>query len=413
MILKINPQIIFTPFHDANQQESWLCTLPLTEKRDYRVTLPNEVYAFIQLFDGSRSLEDIKAHHVPSDKAAKFASLIDDFLVPKGILFADKLDGEKLHNVHKKTSYMQIQIPVIPPPIVNVFARTLHKFFHPIFAAVLVITAIIAQIVFFTEYYGGIYTIWQLSAKEQVAIIAVAGIGFLFHELGHAAAAYRFGCRKVEIGVGWYIIFLVFYAELSEAWSLKRSQRVVVDCAGMYLQAVYTALLVFLLALTDSAVFYYVIIILNVAFVWNLNPFFRMDGYWIVSDTLGIANLREATRNEFGRLIAKVKRRQLPNSKLQLPKTEKNLFISYVVSSSLFFTYMIYLIGERLIQLIIIELPARYDELGWSLYDKSTWYELLVWSTGSVFNVVMLVFMGYFLYRMSMVIIDVVRKLKS
>ncbi|MEL7162822.1 MAG: hypothetical protein AAFN92_18840, partial [Bacteroidota bacterium] len=58
----------------------------------------------------------------------------------------------------------------------------------------------------------------------------------LFHELGHAASAYRFGVKPKKIGAGFYLVFPVLFADITEAWKLNRNRRLIVNMAGIYLQ---------------------------------------------------------------------------------------------------------------------------------------------------------------------------------
>jgi putative peptide zinc metalloprotease protein len=413
MILSINPNAEFSLFHDSEYIDSWLCVLPLSNKDNYRVTLSNEAYEFINLFNGIDTVENILKSNVFDLKREKFQILIDNFLIPKGILILEANDYSASDSKRKKSSYMQIQVPVIAPSVTNILSNFLNMLFKPSLALIFVLFAVLSQLIFFRDYYGGIYSIWELTAKEQIQIVLIAGIGLLFHELGHAAAAFKFGCRKVEIGVGWYICFLVFYAELSETWALNRKQRVIVDCGGMYFQIIFTMLLIYCLSITHAAIFYYSIILLNISFLWNLNPFFRMDGYWITSDLLGIANLRKATKVEFDRLISWLKKEEVPQSKLQLPKLIKHAFITYTVLSGVFFFFMIYFLSSRLFSLVTIELPEKLEAFNWSFFRKSSWLELLVWTTSSLFNLIMMTFCCLFIYRVLVFVLNTINRLKG
>ncbi|MDQ0497132.1 site-2 protease family protein [Paenibacillus brasilensis] len=59
-------------------------------------------------------------------------------------------------------------------------------------------------------------------------------LSILFHEFGHVVAAYRYGIRPRDIGIGLYMLVPVMFVDLSEAWKLPRKQRVVIDFAGIY-----------------------------------------------------------------------------------------------------------------------------------------------------------------------------------
>lgn len=58
------------------------------------------------------------------------------------------------------------------------------------------------------------------------------------HEIGHASACRHFGVKHGGIGFGLYLTFPVFYTDVSEIWKLKRTERIVVNMAGVYFQLI-------------------------------------------------------------------------------------------------------------------------------------------------------------------------------
>ncbi len=117
----------------------------------------------------------------------------------------------------------------------------------------------------------------------------------LWHEIGHAAASLRLGIKPKEIGFGIYLIFPVFYTDVSDIWRLDKRKRVVVNLGGIYFQIILSCILAALFCLIDNP--YALSIILSI-FMTNLFilayavvPFFRNDGYWIYSDLFHIPNL--------------------------------------------------------------------------------------------------------------------------
>jgi len=72
---------------------------------------------------------------------------------------------------------------------------------------------------------------------------------------------------------------------------LRRGQRAAVDLAGMYFQLVAGTGLLALYTLTGYAPLAGTALAIDASFLFNLNPFLKMDGYWFVSDLLGIPNL--------------------------------------------------------------------------------------------------------------------------
>jgi len=47
-------------------------------------------------------------------------------------------------------------------------------------------------------------------------------LSLIIHEIGHATATASMGKRAKEIGFGFYIIFPVFYTDVTSVWSMKK-----------------------------------------------------------------------------------------------------------------------------------------------------------------------------------------------
>lgn len=150
--------------------------------------------------------------------------------------------------------------------------------------------------------------IWR-AARESIAkpelgweTFGVCALGFILsaiiHELGHASAVARNGMAPGHIGFGLYWCFPAFYTDVNAAWKLAPNKRVMVDLGGIYFQ------LIFLILLTPLAFFGPMIGSVRLLLVFslysvlqNLNPVFKMDGYWILADLAQLPNLHARTRN--------------------------------------------------------------------------------------------------------------------
>lgn len=124
------------------------------------------------------------------------------------------------------------------------------------------------------------------------AIVAIALVSALWHELGHAAACWRFGQAPGRIGFGLYLIFPSLFADVTSAWKLSPRQRVLVDTGGVYFQVILLCLLAPGMAVAKSQEWIALAITYNVCLIaHNLNPLFKRDGYWLISDLAGLPNL--------------------------------------------------------------------------------------------------------------------------
>ena len=116
-------------------------------------------------------------------------------------------------------------------------------------------------------------------------------LSVLFHELGHASACVHHGARPSEIGFTIYLVFPAFYSDVTDAWQLRRGQRVVIDLAGIYFQAILGSAYLAAYRLTHWEPLWFAWMMIATSAVFMLNPILKFDGYWAVADLLGVMQL--------------------------------------------------------------------------------------------------------------------------
>lgn len=121
----------------------------------------------------------------------------------------------------------------------------------------------------------------------------------LAHELAHAYTAIKHKIPVPHMGVTFIVFFPVLYTETSAAWRLTdKKDRLDIALAGIRIELVIAtlALVVWNMSTIGSPVhmlsFLVVAVSLVSSLVVNLNPLMRFDGYYILSDLLGIENLQ-------------------------------------------------------------------------------------------------------------------------
>jgi putative peptide zinc metalloprotease protein len=139
--------------------------------------------------------------------------------------------------------------------------------------------------------------------------IAIVGVT-LFHELGHASACRRFECPHGDIGFALYFIYPAFYTDVTKVWRLSRLKRAVVDIGGIYFQAIPFVALTIYVILTHDLFALRLLWAMNFMMFFTLNPIFKMDGYWLLSDLSGLSNLHQQMRDTGGRAVRKLFRQQ-------------------------------------------------------------------------------------------------------
>lgn len=119
------------------------------------------------------------------------------------------------------------------------------------------------------------------------------------HELGHAYTATRYGCHVSTMGIALILMMPMLYSDTSDAWKLPaRRQRVAIGAAGMVVECSLAALAICAWNFLDDGVLRSLAFIvattsLALGLAINLNPFMRFDGYYVLSDMLGVPNLHD------------------------------------------------------------------------------------------------------------------------
>ncbi len=147
-------------------------------------------------------------------------------------------------------------------------------------------------------------SVWAL-----VVTYGLFAASVLVHELGHLGASVARGAKPGGAGVLLFFIWPACYSDVSSSWYLDRSSRLYVDAGGAILQSMFGGLLAVLAFVTPYPAFDGAVAMILISLLFNLNPFFRFDGYWIMADWLGVQNVAKAGRKTWGTLI---KRESLP-----------------------------------------------------------------------------------------------------
>lgn len=129
---------------------------------------------------------------------------------------------------------------------------------------------------------------------ETLHVYLIVWTVVLWHELGHAAAAARFGIRTDGIGVGIYLIFPVLMTNVSMVAILPRRERIAIFSAGILFQGYAAIALTALNWFSPSATLEKAIYLNAAIAVLNALPLLRFDGHHIASEYLEIA--RESGR---------------------------------------------------------------------------------------------------------------------
>lgn len=131
----------------------------------------------------------------------------------------------------------------------------------------------------------------------------------LLHEFGHGYACRHFGGEVHNMGVLLMIFTPIPYVDATAAWGFReRWKRVLVGAAGVLVEVWVAAIAAVVWASTGPgtihALAHNIMLVASVStLVFNLNPLLRYDGYFILSDLVGIPNLAQRGTDQLRHLV--------------------------------------------------------------------------------------------------------------
>jgi putative peptide zinc metalloprotease protein len=189
---------------------------------------------------------------------------------------------------------------------------------------------------------AAVYQPWLLLVFFGAIVVATA-----FHECGHATACAYGGARPGVLGAGVYVVWPVFYCDVTDAYRLGKAGRLRTDMGGIYFNAIFALATAGLYAVTGFEPLLLIIVLQNFAILQQLMPLLRLDGYYIVSDLTGVPDILNRVRE--------------PDPKV----AELKPWVRVAVT-----TYIVALIPVMLFALVMMVLSAprvvatAYDSLG-------------------------------------------------
>jgi putative peptide zinc metalloprotease protein len=356
----MNPLLEVSDFDADSAKPMALCTLP-SAGDPVRFALPAIYLELVRGFDGERTTEaaidDFLARRPGAFARDWLHRLVNESLLPKGILmYPDQDAGRVAMSRQPQRGFLYIKLPIIPPGVVGPIARRLGFLFHP--------AALVLGLVLFVASHAVVYGALlrdqaldfnRLNAVSILVLMLLSTLGTFCHEFGHATAAAHYGCRRMTIGWGLYLIYTVLWTNVSEAWKLPRRQRAVIDIGGVYFESMFLLLLLGLHLYTGNAIYLFGFLFIDVSIATTFNPFLRMDGYWLMSDLFGIVNLRKQQILWLSGLLARWSGRGVPQPS-GLSKRARQVLSIYTVLGLLFIGYLL----KVVYQVIVLNVLASY-----------------------------------------------------
>ena len=199
---------------------------------------------------------------------------------------------------------LRFRAGILPERAVNALAGLLRPLFLPpiVIAA---LAALVACDVWLGTSHGvssGLQTLLQSPALGLV-LFALVILSLAFHECGHAAACRYGGARPGRIGIGIYLVWPVFYTDVTDSWRLSKAGRLRTDLGGVYFNVLFALTAAGAFLATSYKPLLIVVVSQQLLLLDQFVPWVRLDGYHIVSDLIGVSDLFARIKPVIGSML--------------------------------------------------------------------------------------------------------------
>jgi len=257
------------------------------------IQLSRLLYMVSSLMDGTRGPDDI-ASAVSAELGRTLTGeqaryLITAKLAPLGIVAGQ---GAPVLPTASPLLALRARVTLLPERAACAAGTFLRPLFRlPVIGAVVVSVAALDFWIFTTH---GLAPAFRQLLNDPVDLLLVAGltiVSALFHECGHAAGCRYSGARPGRIGAGIYLVWPAFFTNVTDSYRLSRAGRLRTDLGGLYFNLIFMLVLAAFYVATSAEVLLLVIAITHLEMLEQLLPFVRFDGYFILSDLVGVPDL--------------------------------------------------------------------------------------------------------------------------
>jgi putative peptide zinc metalloprotease protein len=286
------------------------------------------------------------------------ANLIQSDLPPDASMLYTRQKKMKQRELRNKwMSFLFIKFPLFDPhPLLGRLLPFFRIFFSPLGVVLWLGVVGVAVVQAVTE--------WSALSDRTQGLLSPANLFFLYiagavakawHELGHGLLCRFFGGEVRTLGAMLLIFTPLPYIDASSSWSFpNRWHRILVASGGMIFEFFLAAVALLVWANTSpgalNAIAYNTIIVASITtFLFNINPLLRFDGYYILSDFLGIPNLGQRSlkmvRYYAEKYLFAVRQATDPS----VSGSEAAWLTTYGIASSIYRVFLMYSIAILLI----------------------------------------------------------------
>jgi putative peptide zinc metalloprotease protein len=341
----------------------------------YMFKLSPAQWALAQLFDGARSYSEIAELHSQQtgefyDEQAifEFSSELETagfwYRTPqeKNVLLLLQSKEERRKNLKAKNRYSDLSIIIFPAFNPDRWLTKLHaktRFIYTRWFTVLTVLAFLFTAGLTVSHWSEIgrdtaqfYNFTEKTFADIVVLYALGMFVVAVHEYAHAHACKHAGGRVPAMGFALIFLTPAFYTDTTEGAVMgTRSQRLVISLAGIWAELMVCSIATPVWWLTEPGTVihegaYFLMMLTGiVSLIVNWNPLMKLDGYHMLCEIIGIAELKE---DSTAFLSAWVRRHvwRLPVEVPYVPKGRRPGFAIYALLSGAYSYTVLYIVAR-------------------------------------------------------------------
>ncbi len=338
-------------------------------------TFTPQNWQFARLFNGQRSYEEISELYFQETGIEYSASEVRELAdsldgigfwhktpLEKNIALMQKTAEERRKLFKQKTKFGDLSIIAFPAVNPDHFLDWLHGrigFFYTWWFTLITMIAFAFMAGIFITHWSEVgrdtFQFYNFADKTwwDVAVFwGLATVLMSLHEIGHGLTCKHYGGHVSAMGFALIYLSPAFYTDTTEGMVTgDRQQRLMISLAGVWTELIICAIATPLwwgtppgTAVHDFA--YTIILVTGIGVVLiNWNPLIKLDGYHMLSEILGIVDLKEASTLYVSSWVKKHVWR-LPVDVPYVPKPRRLGFAVYAVLSGIYSYTVLYVIAS-------------------------------------------------------------------
>ena len=338
-------------------------------------TFEKQEWELTQLFDGKRSYAEIAEEysqqngiHYDEEAVRDFAASLESsdfwYKTPqeKNIQLLKLSREERKKKLEKKSIWADlsdVDFPAFNPDGFVTWVHSKTKFIYTSWFTILSVIAIVISVGITAAHWHEIsrdtrefYSFTNKSWGDVAALYTLGMFIVAVHEFAHAHACKHYGGRVPAMGFALVYLMPAFYTDTTEGFVQgSYYQRLIITFAGVWSEMVLCAIATPIWwgtppeTLVHNSAHFVMMMSGIMSLVLNWNPLMKLDGYYLLTDIVGIPELKEASTAYTSALVKK-KFWRLPVEIPYVPGPRRLGFVVYALASGAYSYTVLYVVAR-------------------------------------------------------------------